>query len=661
MPNKPKVTVLMAVYNSEKYLKQAISSILEQTFSDFEFIIINDGSTDNSMTIIQSYSDERIRFINNSLNRGVIKTVNDGIDLAQGEYIARMDSDDICLPERLEKQVGILDAMPEIAMVSANVVLINTENEEIGFWDSNINAKTGKYIYRLLPKDNCIANPTVLIRSSTLKKYRYNENQKSSEDWDLWLRMASAGEKFFKLNETLVKYRIHDHSITVKFNKGGVYKIKAGVQMRFFIYELNHLRFNGFNLKVFCNAIANYLKQLLVGVSPNAIGALQKVATTNIFTLFSHLLNLIKFRWSKRADNTSLFFFFPFYHIGGAEKVHAQILSSVADKKPIVFITGTSPGKGFYNDFKEHADIVEMGAIADYPLLNKLAKKIVSSKINRTPDPVTFGCNSQFYYRLIPQLKVDTKCVDLIHAFVNHTESGPEYWSLTVVERLANRVVINQKTTMDFKKLYEENNVDSKLLSRIEYISNFVEVPEINNKQGHEKLNCIYVGRSSPEKRVYLIGEIAHEVIDEKIDSEFILVGEMNNALYEKDKAYCKQVGEIIDQTEIQKIYNKADILLLTSSREGFPMVIMEAMANGVVVISTDVGGIAERITNGENGILIEATSESKIIDEFSKAINVLSQNRDKLKLLSASAYSYAKANFNKEQFNKSYRKLLVA
>ena len=107
--NEPMVTVLMSVYNGEKFLKEAMDSILTQTFTDFEFLIINDGSTDNSVKIIESYNDSRIRLINNEKNLKLIASLNKGISLARGKYIARMDCDDISSPMRLEKEVDFLE------------------------------------------------------------------------------------------------------------------------------------------------------------------------------------------------------------------------------------------------------------------------------------------------------------------------------------------------------------------------------------------------------------------------------------------------------------------------------------------------------------------------------------------------------------------------
>src|SRR5437868_2907435 len=122
----------MTVYNSEEYLREAIESILGQTFTDFEFIIIDDGSTDRSADIVNSYSDTRIRFLSNSSNLGLVASLNEGIERARGEYIARMDCDDVSLPERLAKQVTFMDSRPELAASGTWAKEIDEEGNVIG-------------------------------------------------------------------------------------------------------------------------------------------------------------------------------------------------------------------------------------------------------------------------------------------------------------------------------------------------------------------------------------------------------------------------------------------------------------------------------------------------------------------------------------------------
>lgn len=204
-----KVSVLMPVYNTEEvFLKEAIESILNQTFQDFEFLIINDGSTNNAEEVILSYKDEKIKYIKNECNLGLIKTLNKGLDLAQGEYIARMDSDDISLPERFEKQVKFLDENNEIGI--------------LGTWFKYFpgnriveTAVTPKDIKeKMLVRSNEIGHPTVMIRNSVLKKFnvKYDENALYVEDYTLWLSLIDK-VKFANIDEVLLYYRMHKNSI----------------------------------------------------------------------------------------------------------------------------------------------------------------------------------------------------------------------------------------------------------------------------------------------------------------------------------------------------------------------------------------------------------------------------------------------------------------
>src|SRR5215204_4839876 len=137
--NVPAVSVVLPAYNCEKYIAKAIESVLRQTFTDFEFIIINDGSSDRTEEIIRSFSDPRILYQVNKINKGLVYTLNKGIDNAKGRYIARMDGDDIALPERFEKQFEYLQLNKEVDILATVVILID-ENEIVsGTWHSDIN------------------------------------------------------------------------------------------------------------------------------------------------------------------------------------------------------------------------------------------------------------------------------------------------------------------------------------------------------------------------------------------------------------------------------------------------------------------------------------------------------------------------------------------
>ncbi|HVA98410.1 MAG TPA: glycosyltransferase, partial [Bacteroidia bacterium] len=287
-----------------------------------------------------------------------------------------------------------------------------------------------------------------------------------------------------------------------------------------------------------------------------------------------------------------------------------------------------------------------------------LTKKI-ESICEKNKNAILFGCNSEYFYQLIPLLPSEIKCMDLIHAFVHKYEPGPEKWSLPLASRLNKRIVINEKTKIDFEKLYLSNNIDYKYLSRIICIPNFVEHKQYIVKEKKSKLKILYVGRGTPEKRVYLIAQIAYELIKNNVNVEFHFAGNVKDAIPEKYLSYCILHGEIVDEKMMEKIYSDSQILIMTSSREGFPMVIMEAMMQSVVPISTNVGGISEHIINKVNGILINDIEENEIVSDCVKAIEYFKLNQNDLAEMSINAHKYALTHFDKKYFVESYKKIL--
>jgi glycosyltransferase involved in cell wall biosynthesis len=210
----PTISVILPVYNAERFLKEAIDSILQQTFSDFELLLINDGSTDGSEQIIASYTDPRIVYIKNEKNEGLIYSLNKAIDLARGRYIARMDADDVSLPQRFEKQLRYLEEHPDVGVVAATVSFINERGEKIGDWPLDKNAISARTIRKKMASECCIAHPTVFLTAVLLKRYKYNPLQRNIEDYDLWLRMLDDNIVIGKVGEDLLFYRIHSSSVT---------------------------------------------------------------------------------------------------------------------------------------------------------------------------------------------------------------------------------------------------------------------------------------------------------------------------------------------------------------------------------------------------------------------------------------------------------------
>ena len=204
----PLVSVLMPVYNCELYIESAVNSILSQTYSNFEFFIIDDASTDNTINILNNFKDPRIRLIKKTKNSGYTKNLNDALSLVKGKYIARMDGDDISLPERFEKQIAVLENNKNVIVCGTNFKLLGTET-------IIKNPEKDEEIKLHLVKESCIGHPTVIIRAKVMQQnhINYNSSMEPAEDYDLWVRLVKYGD-FFNIQEPLFLYRIHENQVS---------------------------------------------------------------------------------------------------------------------------------------------------------------------------------------------------------------------------------------------------------------------------------------------------------------------------------------------------------------------------------------------------------------------------------------------------------------
>jgi len=207
-----KVSVVMSVYNAERYLEEAIESILNQTYQDFEFIIINDGSTDSSLDLINKYNDKRIRLIDQE-NKGLSKSLNTGISSAKGIYIARMDADDISFPQRIETQLEFLEKNADYVVIGSNAKIIDAEGNFL--YSSNLPI-TWPSIKNFLPESPLFHSSAMFRKSAWAKAGGYFEEVVHHfEDKILWNRMTAYG-KIRNIEEPLIAYRLVPSSISNK-------------------------------------------------------------------------------------------------------------------------------------------------------------------------------------------------------------------------------------------------------------------------------------------------------------------------------------------------------------------------------------------------------------------------------------------------------------
>lgn len=269
----PTVSVVMPAYNGGKYLREAIDSILAQTFTDFEFIIINDGSTDGTKEIILSYDDPRIVYLENEQNSGICVTLNRGIDAARGKYIARMDSDDISLPERFARQVEYMDAHPGIGVLGTDIEVFGEGITPYVFEQLH----TPEECHAGLLFNSCFAHPSVMIRKNVLKEniLKYNDDFRGLEDYELWWQI-SKHSKLNNLPEALLRYRHHKGQETQNVSP----KVKSAFE------SFIAIRMNDLNVAV--------THEDLALLSAYSTGAYETIANNDFQRYLSLFKNILK-------------------------------------------------------------------------------------------------------------------------------------------------------------------------------------------------------------------------------------------------------------------------------------------------------------------------------------------------------------------------------
>jgi hypothetical protein len=217
----PQVSIIMSVYNAEDYVGHAIESLLKQTYTDFEFIIVNDASTDTSLQVIRSYDDPRIKLVDFQQNRGQTAALNEGLRAASGAYLARQDADDVSHPDRLKKQVEYLDHHPDCLLVGTAAELIDARGQVSSIdrkpvTDAEVRACFADH-------NNAFYHGSVMFRHDVLAlSGYYREGFRTSQDYDMWLRIAEKGA-VANLPDPLYQYRLHEGQMTFT----SYYRMKA--------------------------------------------------------------------------------------------------------------------------------------------------------------------------------------------------------------------------------------------------------------------------------------------------------------------------------------------------------------------------------------------------------------------------------------------------
>lgn len=210
----PRVTVLLAVHNGEPYVRDAVGSMLAQTYGDFEFVIVDDASTDTTIATIESFDDDRIRLLRNETNLGQVPSLNRGLRAAHGEIVVRIDADDVSAPSRIERQIEVLDANPRVGLVGSWMRLVDERGRRVGALHKSL-ADYVDFVFHTLIMRVWVSHPAAAYRRApAVALGGYDETTGPSEDKDLWRRLALEGWDARIVPEELVAYRLHDAQLS---------------------------------------------------------------------------------------------------------------------------------------------------------------------------------------------------------------------------------------------------------------------------------------------------------------------------------------------------------------------------------------------------------------------------------------------------------------
>ncbi len=683
-----KVTVLMSVYNGEKYLREAIDSILNQTFRDFEFLIINDGSTDRTIEILRSYHDRRIKIINNERNMGLTKSLNKGLKMARGEYIARMDADDISLPNRLDKQLAVMEKNNNIGVVACWLKIIDDNNNEIRPWHADRESNSPEEIYYTLFFENCIAHSSVLFNKKiVLKIGGYDESFKKSQDYELWTRLSKI-TKITKIKDALVVRR--KHSGNISFETKNQHKAK---EEQLFLRSINTIlpnnKFNSNKLlslkydEANCldileslSILSNINKSIIETAPPflrrdilkecgykkrnkilrnfarfffdfkrsptKILKFIMRYSLDYIYFFFSFKRECLRLKMGK--DKKNILCIVPHMVMGGAERVVLNIAQGTDREKFNFHIVTTKPeNNAWYNEFHPYfQNIITPGKrVSNENIYNKYFREL----IKRLDIDMVLISNSWVGYKYLPQLKSEFKHVrtmDILHAEASPGASDGLEWEIPCLDR---RVCISNHLKEYMSQRYRNSGIEDRYIKRLMIIHNGVDLRRYSPHdliKGRFKSRfgisddvriISFIGRFSWEKNPLLFVDTAKSIIEKSPDDKlkFIMAGDGPD--FDEIKAGINEyriddyfiLTGMISDIEVIEFLADTYALLVTSKNEGIPFSILEAMAMKVPVISINVGAVHEIIKDDINGYLINP--ENNVVEQFTcKILDLLSK-----------------------------------
>ena len=662
----PKLSIIMPTLNAEKYLRESIDSILDQTFKDFEFLIIDDNSTDNTLKIINNYKDKRIKLIKGK-NKGIASALNLGIKNSKGEYIARMDADDISLPKRLEKQIDFMDKNIEFGICGTKVKPLTTEtiHKNWGNW-----FKTNPKFIDIL--SNCaFCHPTVMIRKSIIKKHDlyYNEKIHYTEDQELWFRAIKI-TKFHNLEDQLLIYRLHKSN---KSNKN--YQKQQAYLKKIKIKSLQWIGLNQTNQKINIQEKIEQIKNILnSNNSSDVITQLYKENSylreetkklnDSVFYIPYKIYHSIKKKLNTKYIICSSYriiralFFKPIFgqynlesidqifkgFIDSNEKINPEIIY----KKQIFYETIKDPSKIDYvfytnkqldqslryrvenicyalNKNKINSEIIYEGEEYKFKVLENISVVIVFRSINKYFEKIIMPNLIKNKITLIYDIDdyiFNPTDVDYVGALEIGMSNKERKWHKNQLHKFKNimkKFKYGTATTSFLCEKMSKLGINAKVIKNTINIKQYNLAQKLNKKKifDNQKIKICYLSGSKSHNKDFRIFEDTLEIILKKYKNiEFHIVGFLN--LNEKFTKYNRRIirHEFMPYLDLLKYLSKMDINIaplelnnpFTAGKS--ELKIFEAALVKVPSVVSPVDSYSKCINNNVNGFLAKNTNE---------------------------------------------------
>jgi glycosyltransferase involved in cell wall biosynthesis len=624
---KPLVSVITPFYNQATSIKETAQSVFNQTYKDIEYIIVDDGSKEEEARELDAIKDKRLKVIRNKENIGKGSPAaarNEGIKHASGKYVVCLDGDDMLAPTYIEKAIIALEFYPSTSLVTTDKRMFGAMNEPVSFVD---------YDPLELINDNMVVTAAMYKREAWEATGGYKTGI-GYEDWEFWISMAEKGFFGKHLPEKLFLYRTAYVSRYVEDKK----KHQDNVRMiRSLHPEYKH-------------RVKQFLKtnrKLIYQADPE--------------TIARNLTNVEAYKLPPNK-NKSILFALPWMTFGGAETLVVNFCNEIKDDFNISFVTGIDSAHEWEYRFSEFTD-----DIYHLPKLFRsdthLYIEFISNYITTRGISILHIVHTSFMFSLLPEIRKRHPELRIVVTQFNdraHFEESLEYEDYINGYTSDNSAVANHYG----RKLLNNKNVT--------VIPNGVNCygifnPDLFNREiernelgiGEDDIAIFFVGRLSEEKNPDVFLEAAKKHInDYKTENiKFFVIGdgpmreEVEKRIADIDNPNVQYLGY---QSDIAKYLSTADIFVLPSAIEGFPLSILEAMAMNVVVIASDVGAVPEIIDSGNNGFVVTPGSS----EEITEIINQLKHDKSLLAKIKINARTKIEKKYSNTILGENYRKL---